>query len=329
MAILANKTRYQPSSGSLALKKAIANKNGVDPDRIFVSHGAKTILGAVMQCIINPGDIVMIPAPYYPPFIEAAKFLGAEIVLINTKENSFSLTAQMVNAKIAMLPAQPKVLILNSPNNPTGATYDKAELKKIVGLSKAHNFTIVFDECYQNFAPTPIPSFTTITDKAFVIGSCSKTYAMTGWRIGWVICPADWPPEELKKIEHYLETFIGSPCAISEQAAMVALTHSGIPDYSRQALFVSSFLDVFDIPFVRPENGFYVFPDFSSYIMPNKGIAGSIDLANFLLEKAHVAVTPGIAFGNYDTHLRLAFCLKEDDLALALASMKEALNLLG
>ena len=322
-AIRHNKTGYIPASGSLEAKKILANKYGVRPENVIISSGAKAVIGAVLWTIIDNGDRVLAPAPYYPLFAQVPESCGAKLVLIDTKKDNFLLKSEAVERAIKENRSCPKALIINSPNNPTGAVYEKEELKKIADLSRKFGFIIISDECYNNFSPDPKFTFIDLSSKAVIVNSCSKTYAMPGWRIGWGIMP-----EELAyRVNLFLENFFGCPNAIAEQAAIKALAGPGIGDYSKQRELARLWLEKMNIPFMPSMGGFYYFPDFSEFINPAKGIDSGVALANYILEKALVAVTPGIDFGeNYGNHLRISYCVEEKTLDKALKKIKDVLE---
>ncbi len=317
-AILKNMTGYLPAVGSPELRKILAEKYGVGVPNVVVSHGAKTTLSAVLWSIINPGDQVMVLTPYYPPFLQVVESCGGEVIIIDTKSRNFIASAQEIKLHLSRI-MKPKALILNSPNNPTGMEYPLEELKKIVQLSKQYGFRIIADECYSHFSENPDFSLHNICPEAIVIGSCSKTYSMPGWRVGWGVMPA----ELASAVRLFLENYIGSPNSISVAAATVALRGNGIHGFEKQRKMVYDWLDTVGIPYEKSTGGFYVFPDFSKY---TRKIDGSVALAEHLLNFG-VTVTPGVSFGeNFDNFLRISFCVKKHKLQEALLRLEKGLQ---
>lgn len=321
-AIEEGRTRYVPAAGSAALKCKIAGRYGAETNEIVVSHGAKTVLGVALHCLVEAGDTVLIPAPYYPPFVGAADFLGAHVELIDTSADNFRLTAQAVRASLDNCRQTPAVLILNSPNNPAGTIYDFRELNLIADICDEAGITVISDECYAQFSRERDPSFRVLNPDAVIINSVSKTYSMTGWRIGWAVCPSPLAA----RMSLYLNNFIGCPSAVSEQAALEALDHEGLADFSAQRQIVHSWLEHLGVPFVKSDSGIYAWADFSQFTRSGQ-IGGSVALSRRILEEAGVAVTPGIAFGKqYDKYLRLAYPLEERRLFRALQKMEVVLE---
>ncbi|MCK5591736.1 MAG: aminotransferase class I/II-fold pyridoxal phosphate-dependent enzyme [Candidatus Pacebacteria bacterium] len=318
-AINSNRVFYTPASGSDDLKEAIIEKYRRKQCKIYfeeivASHGSRPVISGVLKVLAGKGDKIFIPAPYYPSFLGLSKQNGAQAVLINTRNYGFKLKAAEVQNKINKIGA-PKVLILNSPNNPTGVEYDRSEIEKICALAQKYDFWIISDECYQSFSKDKHFTMRQIYSKAIVIDSCSKEYSMTGWRIGWGLMSEDIAAE----VKKYLGLFVSSLCTISEAAAIEAFKEDGVYNYEVQKNIICDWLDKKRIDYVRPEGCLYVFPDFSNYLKSRNGPQNSLTLSEFLLEKSQVAVAPGIAFGDYDSYLRLCFCVDKNRL-------KEALN---
>lgn len=321
MAILKNMTGYLPAVGPLGLRKVLADRYDVRGSNVVISHGAKTTLSAVLWSTINPGDQVLVLAPYYPPFLQVVESCGGNVVLVNTKQKGFLTLAEKIERTIIENDVKPKILLLNSPNNPTGDEYPQKDLQRITKLSKKHGFTVIADECYSHFSQNPNFNFRQICPDAIVIGSCSKTYSMPGWRVGWGIMSA----KLASSVRLFLENYIGSPNSISVAAATEALHGKGIHGFEKQRQMVYDWLDTMKIPYQKSTGGFYVFADFSKYTK----IAGtSVVLAEYLLNFG-VAITPGVAFGkSFDSFLRISFCVKERKLKKALGNLAQGLNAL-
>lgn len=299
-------TRYTPASGISELRTAAAvdfQKSGItsaDLKNTIIGPGAKPLIAASLWALCDPGDEILIPGPYYPPFWDIVRDIGAKPVLVDTSQDGFMLKGQRINQLVTK---KTKGIILNSPNNPTGMVWDWAELKNIDGslwiLADESYCRIIFDDTCASIASLP-----GVAERTITVRSCSKSFAMTGWRIGYLTGPE----EVVRKIQLYLEMAVGCPCSISQKAAISAISEEYCYaekfmlcalDKNRQ--FLMSWLDERKISYPRPAGAFYIFPDFSRYGMP------SLPLANLLLEKARVAITPGISFGPYDNFLRMSY----------------------
>lgn len=322
-AIKNNKTHYNPAVGSMALRKEIASVHGVEAERVAVSSGAKPFLGSIFWSLLDEGDLVFLASPYYPPFAQIIESCGGKIVFVDTKKTGFQLTASLLESEIGKQNIAEKncFIIINSPNNPTGVTYEKEELKKIVALCREKKVTIISDECYSAFSHDPHFSLREFGDEIIVINSLSKSHAMTGWRIGYAICPA----ELTVVVGRFLENYIGCPSSISDASAIVALKEKTLPDFTEQREIVHAWLDEMKISYAKSTGGIFIFPDFSQ-TMKKKNITNSTDLATYFLESAGVAMTPGISFGeNFDTHLRISYCIRIEDLKMALDKLKSVI----
>ena len=306
-----NITRYTPPGGMAELKKAVAdklmrdNKLSYDVSEILISCGGKHSLYNIMMCVLDKGDEVILPTPYWVSYDEMIKLAEAKTVFCET-DDKFKLTAEMVESKIT---PKTKMLILNSPSNPTGAVLDPEEIRKIAGLAVRHNFYVVSDEVYEHFVygnnkQVSIASFGDDIKKLTLISnSVSKTYAMTGWRIGYT----SGPKEIIKAMDNLQGHSTSNPTSIAQMAAIEAL--SGPQDsvklmvsaFDERRKFIYKRLNEIDgISCVEPEGAFYAFPDISGTGMD------SMTFASKLLEEALVAVVPGIAFGS-DKHVRLSY----------------------
>ena len=318
-AIIENKTKYVPSHGSSDLREKIARKYNVGLEEVVVSHSAK-ILNWVLFATTNPGDGILIPSPYFPPYVEVVKGLELKPVLIETEKNNFKLTAEAVKLAIENCLVKPKVLIINTPNNPTGVNYSQEELKKISRLAREEGIIIIADECYSSYSKTPNFSFRLIDPTAVIVCSSSKNYVMTGWRLGWGIMPS-WLAE---KVELVLDHFIGPPSSIAERAVFHALDLPIIEGYNEQREILMNWFKKMSIQCVDFDSAFYAFPNFSSYI---ERVGGSIKLAEMILEKG-VAITPGNAFGDYEDYIRIAYCVSSDKLICALEIIEKTLSII-
>jgi aspartate aminotransferase len=311
-------TKYTPSSGTLELREAVSRKfksdNGLDysPNQIVVSSGAKHSLNNIFQAICNPGDEVIIPAPYWLSYPEMVKMAEAKPVFAPTaKSNNFKLTEQDLEKAITK---KTRALVLNSPSNPTGSVYDHEELKFIAKLAVKHSFYVISDEIYEkliydNKKHISIGSLgKDIYDLTLTVNGVSKSYAMTGWRIGYAAGPQD----VMGAISNIQSHAASNPASISQAATLAALTEDQrcvdemrIEFEKRRNLMVSLVDAIGKISCVKPEGAFYVFCDISKLKI------GSIELATRLLDEAKVAVVPGEPFGA-DDFIRLSFATSQE-----------------
>ena len=317
-AIDKNITRYTPVGGIPELREAIAkkfrevNKIKYDASEVVVCAGGKHVLYNIAMTMLNDGDEAILPVPYWVSFEEIIKLTGAKTVFCNTNEK-FKLTAKDVEEKITH---KTKILILNSPSNPSGAIVDKNEIEKIANLAVEHNFYVVADEVYEYFVygnkeRASIASLNNeIKNLTVTANSFSKTYAMTGWRVGY--CGAN--QEIIKGIENLQSHSTSNISNIAQMAALEALNgpqdsvREMIKAFDERRKFMHTRLNEMNgISCVEPEGAFYAFPDISKTKM------GSTEFASKLLEEALVAVVPGSAFGS-DKHIRLSYASSMEDI---------------
>ncbi len=310
-AIDSNFTRYTPVGGIPELKKAIADKfrreNSIDYDasEILVSCGGKHSLYNIAMAILDKGDEAILPVPYWVSYQEIIKLAEAKPVFCRT-DKKFKLTADFVEEKVTK---KTKLLILNSPNNPSGAMIEPVEIRKIAELAVEHGFYIVSDEIYEHFIygggkHVSIASLNEeIKNITFTCNAVSKAYAMTGWRIGYAAGSKD----IIKAMENLQSNTTSNPTSISQYAALDALSGSQesvkqmVKAFDERRKFIHKRLNEIEgISCVEPEGAFYAFPDISKTNMK------SMEFASRLLEGALVAVVPGIAFGS-DSHVRLSY----------------------
>lgn len=322
-------TKYTPSSGTLELRQAIAEKfkkdNNLDykPSQIVVSSGAKHSLNNIFQAICNSGDEVLIPAPYWLSYPEMVKMAEAVPVIIETSQaNSFKLTEKDLEKKIT---PKTRALILNSPSNPTGCVYSRKELEFIAKTAIKHKIFVISDEIYEklvydNKDYVSIASLgKEIYDLTITVNGVSKSYAMTGWRIGYAAGPAD-IMEAISNIQSHATS---NPASISQKATQAALTQEQtcVNDMrsefqKRRDFMVSRIQKMSKISCVKPEGAFYVFCDISKL-----GI-DSVTMATRLLDEAKVAVIPGEPFGAND-FIRLSFATSMDNIKKGLDRIEE------
>ncbi|MEK7495823.1 MAG: pyridoxal phosphate-dependent aminotransferase [Patescibacteria group bacterium] len=306
-------TKYTPSSGIIELKEAICAKfrrdNWLDYEtrNIIVSAGAKQSLFNMVMVIIDPGDEVIIPVPYWVSYDEMIKIADGKCIFLRT--NNFKINPQDLERAIT---PKTKMLIFNSPVNPTGAVYEEKELKQIAAICLKHNIYILSDEIYEKLIyGKKHVSIASVNEKikklVIVVNGVSKSYAMTGWRIGYAAAE-----EEIVKAATRLQDHTTSnPASISQKAALAALEgpedHIAkmVYEYKKRRDFMVDRLNRIDgIIASRPDGAFYVFANVSKFYSDE--IKGSMDFCKKLLEDAYVATVPGLAFGD-DHYIRLSF----------------------
>lgn len=339
-----NWTRYSPVPGYPELRQAIVNKlkteNNLDYDisQIVVSTGAKQSLSNVILTLINPGDEVIIPTPYWVSYSEMVVLAEGKSVFINTEiDNNFKITPEQLEAAIT---PKTKLFMFSSPNNPTGTVYSKDELAALAKVFEKHpQIFILSDEIYEhiNFVDKheSIAQFESIKDRVIIINGFSKAFAMTGWRLGYIAANKTIAAAN-DKLQG--QTTSGT-CSISQRAGIVAY-EQGLESvnkmkeaFARRRQLVYDLLT--EIPGVRtnlPEGAFYFFPEISSFFgkkdQDGNIIKNSSDLALYLLNVGHVATVGGDSFGN-DNYIRLSYAASDESLIEALKRIKEALGKLA
>ena len=339
-----NWTRYSPVPGYPELRQAIVNKlkteNNLDYDisQIVVSTGAKQSLSNVILTLINPGDEVIIPTPYWVSYSEMVVLAEGKSVFINTEiDNNFKITPAQLEAAIT---PKTKLFMFSSPNNPTGTVYSKDELAALAKVFEKHpQVFILSDEIYEhiNFVDKheSIAQFDNIKDRVIIINGFSKAFAMTGWRLGYIAANKTIAAAN-DKLQG--QTTSGT-CSISQRAGIVAY-EQGLESvnkmkeaFARRRQLVYDLLS--DIPGVRtnlPEGAFYFFPEISSFFgkkdQDGNIIKNSSDLALYLLNVGHVATVGGDSFGN-DNYIRLSYAASDESLIEALKRIKAALGKLA
>ena len=338
-AIDQNFSHYPPVPGYESLKKAVCTKlkreNNLDyePSQIVVSTGAKHSIMNTMLSIVDPGEEVIIPAPYWVSYIEMVRFCeGVPVVIKCSIDSDFKMTAEQLEKAIT---PKTRAIIFSSPSNPTGSLYSKAELKAIADvLAKYPDVIVISDEIYEhiNFVGEheSIAQFEDIKRRCVVVNGVSKGYAMTGWRIGFIAAPV-WIAKAVTKLQGQ---FTSGACSIAQKASEAAL-NAGDSECKKMTKIFKSRRDLVlgllkEIPGLKlntPQGAFYIFAEVSSFFGKEADgvkINTSDDLAMYLLEKAHVATVGGISFGAPEC-LRLSYATSEDRLTEAAKRLKEAL----
>lgn len=338
-AIDENYSHYTPVSGYNDVRQAVCTKllrdNGLSytPEQIVLSTGAKQSIINVVLCLVNPGEEVILPAPYwvsYAAMVELAE--GKVVELPTTIENDFKITPQQLAA--AITPAT-KLMIFSSPCNPTGTFYSKEELKAIAEVVAMHpHMYIVSDEIYEyiNYVGQheSIAQFDFIKDRVITVNGLSKGYAMTGWRLGYIAAPL----EIAKACDKMQGQFTSATCSITQRAAVAALTGDMSPTMAmkeafsrRRQIILDGFADIPNVKCNNPEGAFYIFPDMSAYIGKTDGqthINDIDDLSLYLLNKAHVSTVAGSQFGD-NKCIRISYAASEDNIREACRRIKTAL----
>ena len=330
-------TKYTPPAGIPELRKAVAEKlkdeNGIDYDvsQIVITDGAKQALFSLVLSVIEEGDEVIIPAPYWVTYPEQVKFAGGKPVFVETKEeNEFSLTLEDIEPAVT---ERTKLLILCTPNNPTGSAIDREELERIGKFCAERGILIASDECYEKltydgFKHTSIASISEeIKSITVTINALSKAFSMTGWRVGY----AAGPEEIISSMIKINSQSISNVNSIAQKAAVAALT--GSQDFlkewlkafdERRRYMVEKLNEIPGVKCLLPKGAFYAFPNVKELI-EKSGLKDDFQLADYLLEKAKIAVVPGSAFGMAG-YLRLSYATSMENIVEGLKRFKEAVE---
>jgi aspartate aminotransferase len=346
-AIESGKTKYTPAGGIPELKKAVIEKfrrdNNLEykPSEVIVSNGGKHSLYNLIQVIINPGDEVIIPAPYwvsYPPIVELAD--GIPVIVNATEENGFKITPDQLKKAITK---KTKAFVLNSPSNPTGAAYTAKEIQALAEVLTGTDILIISDDIYESiiydgFEFTNIAGLSDEMKKnTLVLNAVSKTYSMTGWRIGYMAGNE----EIIKKVDAIQSQSTSNPTSISQWASVEALNgdQNVIQEMvnafdRRRKIIVDGLNDIPGLTCLSPNGAFYAFPGIKN-LYKLKGWAGimekyksefcSSNFSSYLLEDARVAVVPGVAFGS-DDHIRLSFATSDEIIIEGLKRMRSSIE---
>ncbi|MGA2118526.1 MAG: pyridoxal phosphate-dependent aminotransferase, partial [Bryobacteraceae bacterium] len=325
-----NFTKYTAAGGTAELKKAACQRHKLDfgtdykPNECLITVGGKHAIFNLTQALVDPGDEVVIPVPYWVTYRDVVSFAGGKCVFVDTDErNGFTLTAAMIEPH---LNPRTKLVLVNSPSNPSGAVMDREEFEKIFELTRQRGIYLVTDECYGRFLyggePFSIASMAGAKETVLVAGSLSKTYAMTGWRIGFALAP-----EPIVTAMGRLQSHSTSnPTSIAQKAAVEALLGPQesvgvmLAEYRKRRDFVVERLR--EIPGVecsQPRGAFYAYPNVG-VAMGRNGLADTLAFSERLLSEAHVAVVPGEAFGT-DRHVRISYAASMAELERGLDRM--------
>jgi len=335
-------TKYtMPSSGIIELKEAICRKfkedNGLDysVDQVIVNNGAKHCLYLAVAALVNPGEEVIIPTPYWVTYVEQPRLVGAEPVIVETKaENGLKLTAEEFRAAIT---PKTRMLFLNSPSNPSGMVYSREELRALAEVAVEHGVYVLSDEIYEKLIydaaeHVSIASFDAkIAALTIVVNGVSKAYAMTGWRIGYAGA-AEEVIGGMNKIQNHE---VSHPASISQKAAVEALNgpQESIEEMrqafdARRRYMVDRLNGIDGVKCTLPEGAFYAYPEISSFFGRRAGdrqIEDSVGLCDYLLEEGRVACVPGVGFGTVP-HIRLSYATSMENVEKAMDRVAAALE---
>ena len=336
-----NYSTYSPVPGYLNLRQAIAqklereNQLQYQPSEILVSNGAKQSVTNTIMALVNDGEEVIIPAPYWVSYPQMVKLAGGEPVIVEaTFEQNFKMTAEQLEAAIT---PKTRMIILCSPSNPTGSVYNKQELQALAEVVLRHeDLFVLADEIYEHINYVghheSIAQFPGMKERTIIVNGVSKAYAMTGWRIGYIAAP-EWIVKGCNKLQGQ---YTSGPCSVSQMAALAAYTDSQqcVEDMRqaferRRDLIVKLAKDIPGLEVNVPEGAFYLFPKCTSFYgktAPNGStIANSTDLAMYLLEEGHVATVGGDAFGDPDC-FRMSYATSDENITEAMRRIKDVLK---
>jgi aspartate aminotransferase len=337
-AIHAGYTKYTPAGGTAEIKQAVVDRHKIEfgtdykPSECIATVGGKHVLFNYTQALINPGDEVIIPVPYWVTYKDIVNYAGGKCVFVETDEQEgFRLTAEMVERNIT---PKTKIVIINSPSNPSGAVMTDEEFAKLYYITAKRNIYLLTDECYSHFLydakPYSVASIKDSKSTVLVAGTVSKTYAMTGWRIGYGLAPEPIIGAMMKLQSHSTS----NPTSIAQKAAIEALKGSqeSVPkmleEYRKRRDFVIPRLR--QIPGVTcsmPAGAFYAYPNLRG-ALDKGGIKTPLEFADRLLKEANVAVVPGEAFGT-DHHVRISYATSMKELERGLDRIQKFVEKLG
>lgn len=334
-----NFSRYSPVPGYPDLRKAIVaklkNENGLDytVNEVLVSNGAKQSVCNTVMALVNDGEEVIIPAPYWVSYPQMVKMAGGVPVIVEAGfDQNFKMTPEQLEAAIT---PKTRMIILCSPSNPTGSVYSKAELEALSEVIKKHeDLFVLADEIYEHINyighHESIAQFPGMKERSIIVNGVSKAYAMTGWRIGYIAAP-EWIVKGCNKLQGQ---YTSGPCSVSQKAAEFAyISSQECVEQMRQAferrrdLIVKLAKDIPGLEVNVPEGAFYLFPKCSSFFGKKSGdtvINNSSDFAMYLLETAHVATVGGDAFGDPEC-FRMSYATSDENIIEAMRRIKEAL----
>lgn len=324
-------SKYTPATGLPELKEAISSKfkreNNLEYDtsEVIAGSGAKPLLYAALVALCEPGDEVILAAPYWVTYVELIRLADAVPVIVEAKEeDNFELKADAIKEKIT---ENTKALILNTPSNPSGGIISEEEQRKIAELSVKHDFYVISDEMYEHLVYEGehfsfAEAGPKVKERTITINGASKTYAMTGWRLGYLGAPR----EISKAMGSFLSHVTGNPNAIAQKAMVEAL--NGPQDEvermknefkKRRDIFIKGLKEIKGVKCAIPHGAFYVYPNFSNHF--NDKIKSATAMAGYLLDKAHIAGVPGEAFGTHE-HIRFSYATSTETIEKCIERLK-------
>ena len=333
--------RYTPAAGLPALREAIADVTSkssgqpIVPDQVVIANGGKHALYNIFMALVDPGDEVLVPAPYWVSYPEQIRLAGGvPVALPTTKETGFQTTVDQLEAHRT---ERTKALVFVSPSNPTGAVYPPEEIARIGDWAAAHGIWVITDEIYRQlvygdatFASLPEVA-PAAAERTIITDGVAKTYAMTGWRVGWAVAPVELA-KGMSKLQSQLTSNV---CNVAQAAALAALqgpqdavAEMRLAFDRRRRLAVDALSAIEGVTVVEPEGAFYVFPSFEGVLgreVAGRRIDSTLALTEVLLEEAQVAVVPGEAFGS-PGYVRLSYALGDDDLTEGIGRIARLLN---
>jgi aspartate aminotransferase len=337
-AIEKNFTRYTNVAGVPEVRKAVVDRHACDfgsnytPDECVFTTGGKLALFNAIQVLVDHGDEVILPVPYWVSFKDIIQYAGGKVVLVESKEEeNFRITAKMIEAAIT---PKTKAIILNTPSNPSGAVVSPEDLEAIVRLAHKHGIYVLLDECYVYLSFTGKivsgASFTDCKEHIIVLGSLSKTYAMTGWRAGFALGPKP----IIAAMSKLQSQSTSNTASMVQRASIAALTGSQECVMEMRADYIKlrdqvleGFKTIPGLTCTVPQGAFYVYPNVKNFIGKG-GIRSASDIAAKLLSEAHVVVVPGEAFGTNE-HIRLSYAVSHDVVNEGVKRMREYFAKLG
>ncbi|MCS7114679.1 MAG: pyridoxal phosphate-dependent aminotransferase [Nitrososphaerota archaeon] len=316
-AMIRGKTKYSSSAGEKTLREALASIHGVSEDNVVITAGSKWGIFAAMYLLLRKGGNVIVPTPYWTAYDLIAKTLGAEVRLVRTElESNWEIDVEKLEA---LIDNETRVIVLNNPHNPTCKVISEKTAREIVQIAEKHDVTVLSDEVYADISFVQTKSILDISNDNIVVKSFSKTFAMTGWRVGYVIAKK----ELIDKIVKLNQITLTNIPVFIQEAALKALElrHQIIQkvreEYLKRAELACKILSETNLKFSKPEAPFYLFPKLEGL--------DSEEFAFKLLERG-VAITPGTAFGDYKEHFRLSLTAPDADIEMGLRIIAEALK---
>jgi aspartate aminotransferase len=337
-AIHGNFSKYTPAGGTVELKQAVIDRHkaefGTDykVSECMITVGGKHVLFNYTQALVNPGDEVIIPVPYWVTYKDIVNYAGGKCVFVETDEKEgFRLTAAMIEKAIT---PRTKIVIINSPSNPSGSVMEDAEFEKLYHITSKHGIFLLTDECYSHFLydgkPYSVASISGSKSTVIVAGTVSKTYAMTGWRIGYGLAPEPIIGAMMKLQSHSTS----NPTSISQKAAVEAVRGSqdSVPQMlaeyrARRDFIVPRLRQIPGVECSMPAGAFYAYPNLRG-ALDRGGIKTPLEFADRLLKEANVAVVPGEAFGT-DDHVRISYATSMKELERGLDRIHNFVSSLG